>query len=79
MVARVRTLDSYTRQVVAPLGILFPFPLLCRKLDSYMRSEGELQQAMAAMGGEAATAIGEQVPRWEGEHANKQLRTGAQL
>lgn len=79
MVARVRTLDSYTRQVVAPLGILFPFPLLCCKLDSYMRSEGELQQAMAAMGGEAATAIGEQLPRWEGEHVNKQLRTGAQL
>ena len=52
MVTRVRLLDPYMRQVLAPLGLLFPFPLHCSKLDSYMKSEGLLQQAMATRGGE---------------------------
>ena len=52
MVTRVRLLDPYMRQVLAPLGLLFPFPLNCSKLDSFMKSEGLLQQAMATRGGE---------------------------
>jgi len=46
MVAKVKSLDSFTRQLVAPLGIVFPFPLHCSKLDCYMspehREKGEL-------------------------------------
>lgn len=38
MVQKVQVLDQYARQVVAPLGILFPFPFHCSKLDSYMKS-----------------------------------------
>ncbi len=38
MVAKVKSLDTYTRQMVAPLGIVFPFPLHCSKLDCYMNA-----------------------------------------
>ena len=37
MFAKVQTLDSYSKQIIAPLGIYFPFPLHCSKLDSYLR------------------------------------------
>ena len=42
MVAKVKELDHYAQSVLAPLGILFPFPLHCSKLDSYMKTAGEL-------------------------------------
>ena len=42
MVEKVKELDHYARSVLAPLGILFPFPIHCSKLDSYMRTAGEL-------------------------------------
>ena len=42
MVAKVKLLDPYARDVLAPLGILFPFPLHCSKLDSYMKTAVEL-------------------------------------
>ncbi len=51
MVQRVLELDQYMRAVLAPLGILFPFPIFCRKLDSCMKTEAELQQAILANGG----------------------------
>ena len=38
MVAKVKSLDTYTRQMVAPLGIVFPFPLHCSKLDCFMNA-----------------------------------------
>ncbi len=38
MVAKVSSLDPYTRQMVAPLGIVFPFPLHCSKLDCFMNA-----------------------------------------
>ena len=38
MVAKVKSLDHFTRQLVAPLGIVFPFPLHCSKLDCYMNA-----------------------------------------
>ena len=46
MVELAQGLDPYRRQVLAPLGILFPFPLLCPKLDSYMKPEAELRLAI---------------------------------
>ena len=42
MVAKVKDLDHYARSVLAPLGILFPFPIHCSKLDSYMRTAADL-------------------------------------
>ena len=42
MVTKVKELDHYARSVLAPLGILFPFPLPCSKLDSYMKTAAEL-------------------------------------
>lgn len=42
MVARVQLLDPFVKQVVAPLGILFPFPFHCRLLDTYMKSHGDI-------------------------------------
>lgn len=42
MVARVQLLDQYTRNMFCPLGLFFPFPIHCCKLDSYMSSEQEL-------------------------------------
>ena len=42
MVAKVKGLDHYAKSVLAPLGILFPFPLHCSKLDSYMKTAVEL-------------------------------------
>ena len=42
MVAKVKDLDHYARSVLAPLGIPFPFPLHCSKLDSYMKTAVEL-------------------------------------
>ena len=42
MVARVQTLDQYTRAMFCPLGLFFPFPIHCSKLDSYMSTEQEL-------------------------------------
>ena len=38
----MKTLDQYARSVLAPLGILFPFPIHCSKLDSYMRTAADL-------------------------------------
>ncbi len=46
MVVRALELEQYMRSVLAPLGILFPFPVFCRKLDSCVRTEADLQQAM---------------------------------
>lgn len=46
MVAAVQSLDHYTRQQLAPLGILFPFPLHCRLLSSYLKSEEELSHIL---------------------------------
>ena len=37
MVTRAQCLDPYTRQCFAPLGIFFPFPLHCSKLESYLK------------------------------------------
>ena len=42
MVKRVSMLDRYSRQLLAPLGIVFPFPMFCSKLDSYMKNETQL-------------------------------------
>ena len=42
MVKRVSMLDPYSRPLLAPLGIVFPFPMFCSKLDSYMKMEAEL-------------------------------------
>ena len=42
MVKRVSMLDPYSRPLLAPLGIVFPFPMFCSKLDSYMKKEKEL-------------------------------------
>lgn len=42
MVGKVQTLDLYTRQLIAPLGMVFPFPLHCSKLDSYMNVSNRL-------------------------------------
>ena len=42
MVQRVSMLDPYSKPVLAPLGIVFPFPMFCSKLDSYMKLETEL-------------------------------------
>lgn len=42
MVKRVSMLDPYSRPLLAPLGIVFPFPMFCSKLDSYMKHESEL-------------------------------------
>lgn len=42
MVEKVKELDHYARSVLAPLGILFPFPIHCSKLDSYMKTAAEL-------------------------------------
>jgi serine/threonine protein kinase len=42
MVKRVSMLDPYSRPLLAPLGIVFPFPMFCSKLDSYMKMETEL-------------------------------------
>ena len=35
-------LDPYSKPLLAPLGIVFPFPMFCSKLDSYMKRESEL-------------------------------------
>lgn len=51
MVERVGSLDPYSRSVLAPLGILFPFPLFCSKLDSYLRGEQDVADAIRANGG----------------------------
>ena len=51
MVEKVKSLDQYTRAVIAPLGIVFPFPIFCPKLDSYMRTERDLLLAVRANGG----------------------------
>lgn len=40
--AGVQMLDPFIKQVVAPLGILFPFPFYCRLLDTYMKSHGDI-------------------------------------
>ena len=40
--AKVQELDPYSRSVLAPLGILFPFPIHCSKLDCYMKTAAEL-------------------------------------
>ena len=42
MVEKVKELDHYARSVLAPLGILFPFPIHCSKLDSYMKTAADL-------------------------------------
>ena len=42
MFAKVQELDPYARSVLAPLGILFPFPIHCSKLDSYLKTAAEL-------------------------------------
>ena len=48
MVERVAMLDPYSRPILAPLGIVFPFPLFCSKLDSYMKLESEIAAKLAA-------------------------------
>ncbi len=52
MVARVQLLDQFVKQVVAPLGILFPFPFHCRILDTYMRSSGYIAAIKAKAPGQ---------------------------
>lgn len=42
MVERSKSLDQFIRQYLAPLGIYFPFPHHCSKLDSYLRRTEEL-------------------------------------
>lgn len=49
---RALELDQYLKAVLAPLGLLFPFPIFCPKLDSCMRTESELQEALRLQGGE---------------------------
>lgn len=49
MVTKVKELDHYARSVLAPLGILFPFPLHCSKLDSYMKTAVELSSLTAPL------------------------------
>ena len=46
MVVKVMTLDPYQRPVLAPLGILFPFPVHCTLLDSYLQTEEELRESI---------------------------------
>jgi hypothetical protein len=43
MFDKAQSLDPYSKQLLAPLGIYFPFPLNCSKLDSYLRTEAELK------------------------------------
>ena len=45
MVDKTKTLDQFTRQYLAPLGVYFPFPHQCSKLDSYLRRSEELAAA----------------------------------
>lgn len=51
MVERAKELDQYVRQVMAPLGILFPFPYHCRLLDTYMKSSATITATLAQSGG----------------------------
>ena len=46
MVKKAHHLDPYSKQLLAPLGILFPFPLHCSKLDCYLREEKHVQQGL---------------------------------
>ena len=48
MVERVAMLDPYSRPILAPLGIVFPFPLFSSKLDSYMKLGSEIAAKLAA-------------------------------
>ena len=45
MVERAKTLDQFVRQYLAPLGVYFPFPHHCSKLDSYLRRSEEFTAA----------------------------------
>ena len=56
MAARANSLDQYTRKCFAPLGIYFPFPLHCSKLDTYLRREEELRKC-GVTGSVAAPAL----------------------
>ena len=51
MVQRVTMLDPYSRPLLAPRGIVFPFPMFCSKLDSYMKRENELSAHFTQNGG----------------------------
>ena len=51
MVQRVTMLDPYSRPLLAPLGIVFPFPMFCSKLDSYMKRENKLSAHFTQNGG----------------------------
>jgi serine/threonine protein kinase len=53
MVQRVTMLDPYSRPLLAPRGIVFPFPMFCSKLDSYMKRENELSAHFTQNGGAA--------------------------
>ncbi len=46
MVVRARELDPYLKPLLAPLGIFFPFPFLCKLLDSYLKKDSEITAAM---------------------------------
>ena len=64
-------MDPFVRQVTAPLGILFPFPLLCPKLDSYMKPEEALRSAMQQT--EGGGGVGGQVTSEGGGGAGGQV------
>jgi serine/threonine protein kinase len=42
MVKKCKLLDPYMRRMIAPLGIYFPFPVHCAKLDSYFGTDKEI-------------------------------------
>jgi hypothetical protein len=76
MVSRVKELDPYIRQVVAPLGIMFPFPFYCRLLDTYMKSSASITATVAQSGGRTGE---ERVKGWlVGGQVMKGLRGGLQ-
>lgn len=56
MADKVKSLDQYTRNFIAPLGLFFPFPHHCSKLDSYLRRAPELR-GCGITGGLRAAAL----------------------
>lgn len=57
MVKRVSMLDPYSRQLLAPLGIVFPFPMFCSKLDSYMKNETQLSAYFSSRKGAVVFSV----------------------